>query len=131
MILPRFLKPQPVAAYNQGAFLNLIPAVLTIGFINQLNTIDLSVYVESFASFGFFEHTHHFVGAVFSGGAAAAGAAVIVNDADRLDVPEGIEGPPPLPELSLEPDDEYGTTDSDDPPGTTIQHNPDGTNTKT
>ncbi|MDD4923214.1 MAG: T-complex 10 C-terminal domain-containing protein [Dehalococcoidales bacterium] len=134
MALPRFLKQQPAGAYNQGAFLNVIPAALAIGFVSQLNTIDLSGYVQSFTSFGFFEHTHHFIGAVFTGGAAATGAAVIVNDADTFttsEIPYQYQPPPPLPELSLEPGDESGTTDSDDPPGTTIQHNPDGTITKT
>lgn len=132
MALPRFLNYRPTTPYNQGAFLNVIPAALAVGFISQLNTIDLSVYLQSFQAFGFFEHTHHFIGAVFTGGAAAAGAGLIVNDADTFDTYDSpVQPPPPLPELSLEPDDESGTTDSDDPPGTTIQHNPDGTTTKT
>ena len=131
MALPRFLNYQPAVSNNRGTYLSVIPAVLAIGFINQLNAIDLSVYIHSFQAFGFFEHTHHFVGAVLTGGAAAAGAGIIVNDADSSAVSGEIESPPPLPELSLEPDDESGTTDYVDPPGTTIQNNPDGTITKT
>ena len=133
MALPRFLNYKPAARYNQGAFLNVIPAALAIGFISQLNTIDLSVYFQSFQSFGFFEHTHHFVGAVFTGGAAAAGAGIVVNDADSLDVPEETEDIS-ISDIALNPEDSpitELTLNADDPPGTTIQHNPDGSMTKT
>jgi hypothetical protein len=134
LALPRFLNYRPAAPYNQGAFLNVIPAALAIGFVSQLNTIDLSVYLQSFQSFGFFEHTHHFVGAVFTGGAAAAGAGIVVNDADTFTTYDSPVEPPSSQEDNLNPDESPVTEltlNADDPPGTTIQHNPDGSFTKT
>jgi len=145
-VLPRFLKINPVPAGNISGMLNLLPPIIALGFLSQLNTAASSSHFHLFQLFDF-ESEHHFFAGIFSAGVAGIGAGAIVDQAggddeseppydegDTSDESDQVgpppEEPPDVPEEPAVPQGPVASTDPEDPPGTTIQNNPDGTVTK-
>lgn len=134
--LPNFLKVKPAAASNMSIMSSLLPPIITLGFLSQFNTADLSSHFQLFQMFDF-ESTHHFVAGVISAGVAGVGAGVIIDQADEYgesfdtsEMPEHDAEIGPTPEEPPVPQGPVLSTDPDDIPGTTIEYNADGSITK-